>query len=96
MEARPGTDAAQKPVIILINPAAHLILVKADVPVDLIPVLMAVAAPEPVVLPAHLLPDQAALEVLLQAEEAAGEAQVAHCVLAEHAIQAPMLIFQNV
>ena len=51
------------------NPAVRPIPAKADVPAGLIPAPMAVAAPELVVLPVHLLPDQAALEVLLPAEE---------------------------
>ena len=46
------------------NPAVRPIPAKADVPAGLIPAPMAVAAPELVVLPVHLLPDQAALGVV--------------------------------
>ena len=80
------------------NPAVRPIPARPDVPADLIPAPMAVAVPELVVLPAHLLPDQAALEVLLPAEaaEEVPGAAVAHFALTEHAIQVPILIFQNV
>ena len=80
------------------NPAARPIPAKADVPAGLIPAPMAAAVPELVAPLVHLLPDQAALEVLLPAE-AAAEAQgaaVAHFALTDNAFQAPMLIFQNV
>ena len=79
------------------NPAARPIPAKADVPAEHTLVLMAAAVPELVVLPVHLLP----AAVVLQAQEVQAEgevpgAAVAHFALTEHAIQVPILIFQNV
>ena len=90
----------QKLAIILINPAAHHPVAKADVPAELTLVLTVAAEQELVALPAHLLQAAVVLQVqeaaaVVQAAEAQGAA-VAHFALTEHAIQVPMLIFQNV
>ena len=58
---------AQRLVIILINPAVHLIPAKAAVPAEHTLVLMVAAEQELVALPARLLP----AEVVLQAEDLA-------------------------
>ena len=100
MADQPGTDAGQKPVIILMNPAVRPIPAKADVPAEHTLVLMVAAGQEDVALPAHLLPAAVVLQVqaavvVLEAE-AAEEAQVAHFVIADNAFQAPTLTCQSV
>ena len=78
------------------NPAVHPIPAKADVPVGLIPAPMAVAGQELVALPARLLPAAVVLQVQAEVAGEVPGAAVAHFALTEHAIQVPILIFQNV